>query len=232
MNVKCRDLERVLREQEPEEMKALKAHASECAACRAELEAWNEISVAAQSMQRNWESPNLWPRIHQQLAEESQRVPRSRWSWPALWEAWGRQWKTAAMALVLAVVTLTAVWMARRPAVPGPDLVTGPKDEKRLLTEQAVAEIQAREKAYLESIERLARLAEPKIAQPNTPLLANYREKLLVIDAAIAECRAIIDQNQFNPNLRKELLAIYQEKEKTLESLAKEAAPAGREKQN
>jgi hypothetical protein len=53
-------------------------------------------------------------------------------------------------------------------------------------------------------------------------VLVIYREKLDVLDSAIAELKASIDQNRFNTHLRRELLAVYQEKQRTLQNLMKE----------
>jgi len=53
--------------------------------------------------------------------------------------------------------------------------------------------------------------------------MANYREKLLVLDSAIAECRAQLEQNSFNAHLRRELLSIYQMKHATLTEVLQEA---------
>ena len=52
--------------------------------------------------------------------------------------------------------------------------------------------------------------------------MVNYREKLDVLDSAIAELKSSIDQNRFNTHLRRELLAVYKEKQRTLQELMKE----------
>jgi len=44
----------------------------------------------------------------------------------------------------------------------------------------------------------------------------------MVIDAAIAECRGRIETNRFNAYLRRELLSVYREKQRTLEDLMRE----------
>lgn len=230
MNMTCKDLERVLREQLPEEIHVMHTHARDCAACRTELAAWNEISAGAQAMHREWDSPNLWPRIHQQLAEEGQRVGA-----PAktpFWAGWTRQWQLAAAAFALVALTVISVWMLRRPETPDGNKIAGPGIESKLLTEKAVADIQNAEKAYIESIQKLEKLTGSKVANPNSSLLANYREKLMLIDSAIAECRGQADMNPANSQLRKELLSMYQEKQKTLEELVKEAPVPSNPNQN
>jgi hypothetical protein len=74
------------------------------------------------------------------------------------------------------------------------------------------------------SIERLSVQARTRIENPKTPLFANYREKIQLLDSAIVEIRAQIEGNRFNSHLRRELLAMYQEKQRTLQELMKEAS--------
>ena len=93
---------------------------------------------------------------------------------------------------------------------------------ERLLSDQALAEVERAEAAYVAAVDALAKAAEPRLAEPVSPLLANYREKLLLLDSAIADCRAEADRNRFNAHLRLELLSIYREKQRTLESLLRE----------
>ena len=52
--------------------------------------------------------------------------------------------------------------------------------------------------------------------------MANYREKLFVLDSAIDDLRAQAGQNPSNAHLRYELLAMYQEKQRTLEEIVEE----------
>jgi hypothetical protein len=91
-----------------------------------------------------------------------------------------------------------------------------------ILADSAANEVEEAEKTYVESIERLSRLAEPRLLAASTPLALNYREKLAVLDTAIGDLRASIEQNRYNTHLRRELLAAYREKQKTLQELMKE----------
>src|SRR5437879_11815327 len=103
---------------------------------------------------------------------------------------------------------------------PGP--AVEPDTAKRLLNKQAVREVEAAEAAYNKSIEKLSALAGPRIEHAATPLMVSYREKLLLLDGAIAECRANIEQNRWNAHLRQELLEIYQQKQRTLQDVVGE----------
>lgn len=224
--VGCNDRERILRDAEPQELRALEAHAVGCAECREELARWNEISAAARTMQKEWESPELWPRIRQRLAEESQvaRARESLRSLPALW----RGWQMARAMAMLVVLSASSLWIVSRyvqplGTPPPGDLARGVTPaEQRFLTEEALRELEQSEKVYLRAIDRLAKLAEPKMEKSSSPLLASYREKLFVLDAAIAELRAQAEGNRFNAHLRTELLSIYQEKARTLEAVMRE----------
>ena len=52
--------------------------------------------------------------------------------------------------------------------------------------------------------------------------MVSYKEKLMLLDDAIAECEANIDNNRQNAHLRKQLLAMYSEKQQTLEDVLRE----------
>jgi len=221
MKVECKDLERVLREQEPAELAALAAHAKKCAACRGELEEWNELSVAARTLQRREEAPWLWTTIQARLQEEAraEQARAARWSFAWMWQGFTAHWQMAAATVALVALAVTSAWMLTKGTTPGP---ATPDAERRLLTDKAFKETEAAEAAYVQSIEKLAALAQLKLANANTPLLANYREKLLVLDAAIADCRRQTEGNKYNAHLRRELTTMYQEKQRTLEEVLRE----------
>lgn len=223
MSVNCKDRETILREQEPAAFDALGQHAKGCAECARELEAWSALSLAARQMQKSWESQELWPRIRQSLAEQAQAMPEeSRWSLARLWEDFGRQWQTAAALLVLAVLTASGAWWVLHQPTVGPSATQTPETERRLLSAQAAHKVEEAEAAYIRSIDDLAKVAEPKLENASSPLLASYREKLVLVDSAIAELRANIEQNRWNAHLRRELLSLYQDKQRTLEEVIQE----------
>jgi hypothetical protein len=210
MTFTCASLETALRDAEPEALSAARAHAATCPGCHKRLEAWDALAEAAPSLRRSWQSPELWPRIHQALAEESQR--RGRRSSVLGWLP-----RLAALAAAIVVVALALV--SRREPAPTP---APGESERRLLTERALAEVERSEAEYVASIDRLARVAGPLLERPDSPLLASYREKLDLLDAAIAECRGQIERNRYNAHLRRELLSIYQEKQRTLRQIMEE----------
>jgi hypothetical protein len=172
-----------------------------------------EIARAARGLRREWESPHLWPRIQAALSAEAARVERRR--------AHARAWLTLAAA---AAVLVLGVGVFRNLRAPQPGAPS--EAERRLLTERALQQVERTEGDYVRSIEALSRVAAPKVREADSPLMMSYREKLLVLDSAIAECRALIDRNRFNARLRRELLSLYQDKQRTLQQVMKEDTDA------
>jgi hypothetical protein len=221
MKAGCRDLERVLQDAgvDRELAAAFEQHAASCADCGRELAEWRQVSSAARSVSKSWDSPELWPRIRQSLAEQSQRAPgRGRERSGGL----GWRWLPAASIVALFAIATAGLWVFRNSGGRDPLTAQWQTTKAPLLTDQAVDEVETAEKAYLASIEKLSRLAEPRLAGASSPVLVNYREKLDVLDSAIAELKSSIDQNRFNTHLRRELLAVYQEKQRALQNLMKE----------
>jgi hypothetical protein len=101
-------------------------------------------------------------------------------------------------------------------------LVNAGATKDPLLSDRSLEDVETAEANYVRSIDKLSELARPRIENPTTPILVNYREKLLVLDSAITETRNQIAGNRFNSHLRRELLAMYQEKQRTLQELMKE----------
>lgn len=229
MKAACRDLERALQlagtAEGRERLAAVEEHARGCAACAGELAQWRRLTEAGPALRAAWSSPELWPKIRQRLAEESQAA-RSADSaaLPAPRSAWARflpATVTVAIVALFAIAT-AGLWAFRNSG--GRDPLAGHWESTRdpILADAAVNEVEAAEKGYIESIEKLSRLAAPRLEASASPLALNYREKLAVLDSAIGELKASIEQNRYNTHLRRELLAVYREKQQTLQDLMKE----------
>ncbi len=169
------------------------------------------LSAAAHTLHREWDSPRLWTDISARMDKEG------RWRWAAtLWQP------AAAAVLVLVLGSATWLgWNARRPYGSSDSDPAG-----RLLSEAALTEIERSEAQYVQAIDELTRIAGPKLEMPDSPLLANLRDRLLAIDSAIAEYRTEIARNRFNAHLRRQLLWIYQEKRRTLEQVQESSSNA------
>ncbi len=174
-----------------------------------------EISRAARELHREWESPELWPRIQAALAAEAARAGRRH-------GVRVRAWLSLAAAATVLVLGASVLLRVRAPQESAP----AAEAERRFLTDKALREVERTEGDYVRSIEELSRLAEPKVEDAGSPLMMGYREKLMLLDSAVAECRARIDRNRFNGRLRRELLSLYQEKQQTLQQVMNEDADA------
>ena len=215
MNITCDDRERIFEEGKTAEWAALEAHAESCALCAEEVRAWKSVSMAAEELRDYTDKPPLWPRIERALAEEAARNGRrtqSR-SWYSFLPSFSPAWQTALAAAFLLVLTISGGWIYMHRTVS-----TGDND-KSLLRSSALKEVEGSERAYERAIDKLAVEAKPQLDSPATALLANYHEKLLVLDSAIADLRAQAGLNPSNAQLRYQLLAMYQEKQKTLEEV-------------
>jgi len=203
MILQCGDLERALRT--PELMPDMRAHAETCPRCAEELHLWSEISRLAPELHKEWESPYLWTRIEANLAAET-RPHRFPW------------WRWVAAACASVGVVVLAALMILQPRHPSDGAA-----EKTLLTDRALREVQETEAAYVKSVEKLSALAKAGIERSPSPIAAAYREKLALLDSAIADARAAVEQNRYNAYLRSELTSLYHEKQKTLQEWLRDA---------
>ena len=207
VNLTCQDRDRIFQDGSPAEWNALELHAAQCSACAEEVRAWKALSAAAQELRDYTHNPSLWPRIERTLS--AHKEPREgRWNWPSF----GFSWQTAAPSAFALLLLVSGAWFYGKR--PGPRLT--PQNAGPLLKSKALAEVERTETAYMRAIEQLAVEATPQLENPNTPLLASYREKLFILDSAIDDLRAQASQNPSNAHLRYQLLAMYQEKQHTL----------------
>jgi hypothetical protein len=203
MNITCNQLDDLLFDGSPLAMETAARHAAGCPACEEQLAAWNEISGTAQTMQTTWQNDLLWPRIERSLRQEKKRSPRAAW------------WRVAAALLLTAGLSAT-MWFALR--AQNHDAAF----DRDILRISAMDDVERAERSHVEAIRRLERLAEPKLESEPTPLMVSYKEKLMLLDDAIAECQANIDGNRQNAHLRDQLLAMYSDKQQTLEDVLRE----------
>ena len=217
MNVTCNDRDSIFEDGTPAQWAALEAHAATCAACAEELRAWKSLSVAASQLRDYAPSPWLWPRIESALAAEAANPHRSSlwWDRSSVWLGFNLSWQFAAAAGFALLLLVSGGWLYRnqskRPSTTA--------SQNPLLRNKALGEVERAEAAYVQAIDKLAAGAKPQLDNPDTPLLANYREKLQVLDSAIEDLRAQTGQNPSNAHLRYQLLAMYQEKQRTLEEI-------------
>ena len=214
MNVTCNDRERIFGDGTAAEWEALEAHAVACPTCAEEIRGWKSLSVTAKELRDYSPSPELWGRIAHALIEEDRRKARRQEGrrWFAFSPSISLRWQTALAGALVLILTASVTWILREPV---PE--RGTRDP--LLKSAALKEVESAERAYEKAIDKLAAEAKPQLDDSLTPLMANYHEKLLVLDSAIADLRAQAGLNPSNAQLRHQLLAMYQEKQRTLEDV-------------
>ena len=213
----CPEFEKALSRGE-DAVAALEIHAGTCDECRRQLNLWKEISQAAPALRKSWESPELYPRIARAISTARRTAPAAAGPAPRRQFAW----IPAAVAASLFVISMIGLSIFK-PGESARDPFARPSMGKEpLMSNQTMKEVEQAESNYLVSIEKLSRLAEPRMANAASPLLVSYREKLQLLDSAIGDLRGQLEGNRFNTHLRKELLAMYQEKKRTLEEVVKE----------
>ncbi len=203
MNITCTQLDDLLFDGSPLAMETAARHARDCAACTEKLADWNEISSTAQTLHETWQSDLLWPRIERSLRQEKKRAPLSR------------DWQYAAAVLLTFGLGGTLWYSVRSQAHDA-------AFDERIIQVSALDEVKRAENEHVQAIAQLERLAEPKLDESESPLMVSYKEKLMLLDDAIAECQSNIDRNRQNAHLRKQLLAMYTDKQQTLEDVLRE----------
>jgi hypothetical protein len=214
MNIKCDDRERILLDGSPEEWAALEQHANACTACAEELRAWKQLSAAAGELRNYQESPALWARIESSLRQQqtSPAPGKSFWNSLEFWRHTLPVWQFALVGAMVVALAISGRYLYTHRAV-------SPANQgNTLLKTSALAEVERTERDYMSAIDKLAADAGPQLGA-DTSLMASYREKLLVLDSAIADLRVQAGENPSNGHLRYQLLAMYQEKQQTLQDI-------------
>ena len=205
----CEEFDAFLLEGDEASMEAAARHARDCATCGERLDDWNDISATAKSLHATWHNDTLWPRIDRALRHEARRSQ-------------ARFWQVAA-AIVLTVGIGGGTWYAVH------ERAEQRAFDRVILRDQALQRVEEAERAHVAAINDLEKVASSKLDDPATPLLVSYKEKLMLLDDAIAECETVIQQNRNNAHLRKQLLAMYSEKQRTLEDVLQEEPHAPNE---
>lgn len=201
MTITCSQLDDLLLEGDPHSLATAARHAQSCDACMQTLAEWNEISGTARELHASWDSDLLWPRIERGIRAERNRSRT-------------RLWQIAAAVVLMAAIGAVA-WVANRS-------VRAHEFDQHILNASVIDDVERAEQQHVAAIERLERQAGSRLDQPATPLLVSYHEKLVMLDDAIAECQSAIERNRHNAYLRRQLLTMYREKQRTLQDVLRE----------
>jgi hypothetical protein len=205
MTILCNNFDDLLLEGDAFSMRTAAEHAAGCESCAEKLASWKEISDTARGMHTTWDNATLWPRIERAIRVEKKRS-----------RAW--MWQIAAAIAIFAFIGGLA-WS-------GHQRLRAAEFDDYILRASAVDQVEAAEKAHIAAIDNLEKVTASKLEDPSSPLLVSYKEKLMLLDDPIAECQANIDRNRQNAHLRRQLLAIYSEKQQTLRQVLREESHA------
>lgn len=213
MKLSCNDRERIFLDGSAEEWAALEQHAEGCSACAEEMRAWKSLSVAAEELRNYPEDAGLWTKIKTSLLEQQPKiVRRGFWDRLGIGSEISVGWRAVLAGALVIVLALSGVYVVRHGNKTEPG-------QSRLLKNSGLAEVERTERDYRKAIDQLAAETKPQLESPATPLLTSYKEKLLVLDSAIDELRMEAGRNPSNAHLRYQLLAMYQEKQETLQEV-------------
>lgn len=203
MNIQCGNIDDLLFDASALSMKTAQEHAADCPACAEKLESWNDISATAQSMRMTWQNDLLWPRIERSLREEKRRSPL-------------HGMRRLAAAAMVTIALGGTMWFAVR------QQVHDARFDEDIIRLSALDDVEKAENAHVSAIRKLEGLANNRLEDSDSPLMVSYKEKLMLLDDAIAECQVNIDRNRQNAHLREQLLAMYSEKQRTLQEVLRE----------
>jgi len=201
MTIKCSEFETLFLEGDAYSMEIAARHAQNCQMCAEKFASWNDITATARELRTTWSNDMLWPRIEGALRQQKRQTG-------------ARLWQIAA-AIVLFVGVGALVWTAHRQT-------QQQEFENVIMRTAAVDEVEKAQQAHLQAIDHLEKIAQPKLDDASTSLMVSYREKLMLLDDAIKECQTNIERNRQNAHLRRQLLAIYSEKQRTLQDVLRE----------
>jgi len=201
--ITCDQLESLFIEGDDASMAAAAQHARGCASCAVLLDEWNELSHVARSLHETWPSDTLLPRIRRGIAREPRPSSGAKW------------WQIAA-AIAFTIILGGGSWFALHKRAEERAF------DRAILRDNALVQVENAERAHVAAIRQLEQVASSKLEDPASPLMVSYKAKLMLIDDAIGQCETVIQQNRNNAQVRKQLLAMYSEKQRTLQDVLRE----------
>jgi anti-sigma factor RsiW len=204
---------------DPDEQRALEAHAATCAACRtltADLEA---IRDAGHALERRTPSRDVFARIQLQLtadpsfqkaqaerrAREAETAARhTRWNWPVL---------AMAASLLIAVVagSLYVVNLSRTPVVAPKTAASGNATSGELV-QSIENELDQAAAHYEKAIAGLEQVANASDSPLDPELMTTLKANLGVIDQAINESRTALRAQPANQLAQESLFEAFRRK--------------------
>jgi anti-sigma factor RsiW len=182
-------------------------HLTRCAACRAELAEIESLTREARQLPSQIAPPrDLWPEIESRLRRD-----------PSADRSWWLQAAAAVIALV-AISMAMSMWSSGRRSEPEA-ASQEPQPTPRFVTAQA--ELARAEDGVLLARTDLVTAIESRrdVVEPDTLLV--MEESMILLDRAIGEIRAALQDDPQNLQLRMLLAARYQQERKLLQKVSR-----------
>ena len=189
-------------------------HIEECADCKERFELEMLIKKGIKRLKVKRVPSSLWVNIENRLIKEKERKRRllSR-VFRRIKEKKLKPFLKPALGFVFVFIMLFFSYKLF--------FIENKKREKlSRLQAEVILEIKKAEDHYLNAIEKLTVLANENRKNIEPELLMVYREKLALLDESIAECKRILQENEFNINAQRFLFTAYQKKINTLREMA------------
>jgi anti-sigma factor RsiW len=186
-------------------------HLQDCPECREREALAARLDREISALRAPIGAEGLWERIETSLRREKETAAARAAERPVRSPGPGlRRWLIFAPAGAALIVLAVLGIQALRRTPPG----------SGILSEAALARVEASEKEYMAAIDDLAGEVRPKVAAMDFRMMSLYRDKLAAIDTQIAKCREALDSNPGNAHIRSYLLAALQDKRQVLTDAA------------
>jgi hypothetical protein len=183
------------------DLESLKIHIESCDECRKAYQMDEQIMQRARDLNTNLTVPDLWPALENNILKKRTVIHKFKKNKKILY---------AAAATFLIFTTLFIF-----------DSYWGDHSTDRILSKNALEKVKKAENKYIEAIEELESTAYLNLENTAEPLAQLYRNKLLLIDQQIANCRMALETNPANSHIRRYLMAALKDKRETLEEILK-----------
>jgi anti-sigma factor RsiW len=188
---------------DPTRQRPLERHVDACDACRALVADLKSIQAAAFTLDRIELPPQLWSAVHSRVAAEPLPAARGRLlMWPQSRASWA-VWLSAAAAL-LVVTGIGTYQLVDRSNLHQTDAAVAPVDPNDVVA-SVDFELQAAAEHYDKAIQGLEQIARSESGALDPQIAAVVQKNLQVVDQAIDESRAALQQQPASTDAQESL---------------------------
>jgi uncharacterized membrane protein YvbJ len=183
-------------------------HLSICPVCAALKKQDEELLSAARQLKIKVDTESLWLKVESRLLQEVEQERRNRKMNQLSKRFLNMKSLALAATLMIALILVYVLVM-----MPSENSSTG------LLSQRALEKVEQTERAYVAAIDEMEKKTGAKLAVMDIELALLYRDQLKAIDEQIRHCRDTLQTNPANNQVRRYLLAAFQDKKQTLREI-------------